>query len=74
MTEAYVLMAGVRDSSGSVPAGNEILNVVFAAENDQQAIEAARNHSVDTYIGAGDFAWLTRNGKVIWSLKLEESV
>jgi hypothetical protein len=37
------------------------------------AIEAAKNHPVNFYIGAGDYAWLTdQTDKVIWAIKLEE--
>jgi hypothetical protein len=68
---SYRLRAGVRDASGKVPA--PVLDVLFAANNNADAIAAARNHPVDTFIGAGDYAWLTdKDDKIIWFLKLEE--
>jgi hypothetical protein len=68
---SFRLRAGIRDASGKV--AHPVLNSVFAAENVADAIEAAKNHPVNFYIGAGDYAWLTdQTDKVIWAIKLEE--
>ncbi len=51
MSTNFRLRTGVRNAKGEVPA--TIDDVTFHAENVKEAIEAARNHPVSFFIGAG---------------------